>query len=121
MREAKFPVDELSFDEDGIIYHGSPFSVASRAGQIRVSMAIGFSFNPDIKIVTLEQGNDLDKTNLRLIAEMVRDHGVLCLMEKVGTEGGVGATFVMDNGTLIDNPPNGPQRTDDTQTAMFEV
>jgi hypothetical protein len=98
LQSAKMPVNDLSFDEDGITYQGRPFSVASSAGQLRVSMAMGIALNPQLKLVILYDGNDLDAKNLKLVADMAEEAGMLVLMEKVGKEG---CTFVLDNGKLI--------------------
>ncbi|NGZ99664.1 hypothetical protein G5V59_02720 [Nocardioides sp. W3-2-3] len=46
LAKATFPVDGLGFDDDGVTYQGVPFAQASSAEQIRVSLAMAMSLNP---------------------------------------------------------------------------
>ena len=66
---ATFPIDGLAFDESGVTYQGVPFSQASSAEQIRVSLAMAMSLNPKLRVIRILDGSLLDADNLALIAE----------------------------------------------------
>jgi hypothetical protein len=81
---AEFPVDGLSFDEDGVLFGGIPFEQASSAQKLRVSVAMGLALNPDLKVLLIRDGSLLDENNLKLIAEMVEKAGAQIWIERVG-------------------------------------
>ena len=66
---ASFPIDGLAFDESGVTYQGMPFSQASSAEQIRVSLAMAMSLNPKLRVIRILDGSLLDADNLALITE----------------------------------------------------
>lgn len=66
---ASFPIDGLAFDESGVTYQGVPFSQASSAEQIRVSLAMAMSLNPKLRVIRILDGSLLDADNLALITE----------------------------------------------------
>ena len=65
---AKFPVDGLGVNEDGVTFGGLPFSQASTSEQLRVSVAVGLALNPKIKVLLIRNGNTLDEDSLRQVA-----------------------------------------------------
>jgi len=64
-----FPVPGLSLSDDGITFGGIPFSQASTAEKLRVSVAIGLALNPTLKVLLIRNGNMLDEDSLKLVAE----------------------------------------------------
>lgn len=81
---AEFPIDGLSFDEDGVTYNGVPFSQASSAEQIRVSLAIAMALNPKLKVLRIADGSLLDADTLALIKEAVTANDYQLWIERVG-------------------------------------
>ena len=84
LAKAKMPVKGLSFDEDGVLYGGVPFSQASAAEQIRVSLAMAMSMNPELRVIRILDGSLLDKDNLKLIRDMAKDQDYQVWIERVG-------------------------------------
>ena len=84
IKEAAFPIEGLGFDEDGITFNKTPFSQSSHAEQLRISLAMGISLNPDLKVILIRSGSRLDKSNLRLVAEMASESGHQVWIERVG-------------------------------------
>lgn len=72
----RFPVDGLGFDPatGAVTYQGLPFSQASRAVQLRVSLAVGMSMNPDFRVLVVHDGAVLDQASLALVAAMAKEH-----------------------------------------------
>lgn len=74
IREAKMPIEGLSFDDAGVLYNGLPLSQASTGHRIRVSVAIGMALNPNVRVLFVRDGSLLDSEGLRVIAEMAEKH-----------------------------------------------
>ena len=79
------PIDGLSFDSDGVYFKGVPFSQASSAEKLRVSVAMGIAMNPELKVLLIRDGSLLDQKNLKLIAGMANDSGHQVWVERVGS------------------------------------
>lgn len=97
---ASFPVDGLSFDEAGVTYQGVPFSQASSAEQIRVSLAMAMALNPKLRVIRILDGSLLDAENLALIEDMATEHDYQVWIERVGAGDG-GSTVVIEDGAVV--------------------
>lgn len=86
LSSAKMPIEFLTFDESGVYYKGVPFSQASSAEALRVSVAMGIAMNPELKILLIRDGSLLDDDNLKLISEMAFDSDTQVWLEKVSTD-----------------------------------
>ena len=67
---AKLPVDGLGFDDDGLTFNGLPFSQACASEQLKLSVKMGMSMNPELRVMLIDQGSELDLDNLALLADM---------------------------------------------------
>lgn len=106
LESAKFPVKGLSFDESGVLFNNVSLKQASTAEQIRVSLAIGISMNPSLKVLLIRDGSLLDIKSRQLIADMAAEYGMQVWVEAVDESGKVG--FVIEDGE-IKQPSNGQQ------------
>jgi hypothetical protein len=95
LHDANFPVEDLSFDDSGVLLNGLPFSQASQAEQLRVSVAMGFAQNPGLKVLLVRDGSLLDDHSLNLLAQLAKDHGGQVWIERVG-EGDECAVIIED-------------------------
>lgn len=93
---AKMPIDGLGIGDGQVLYEGLPFSQASNAQQIRVSMALGMSSNPKLRVMIIKDGSLLDQKSLALITEMAAKNGFQVWIERVDSSGKVGV--VMEDG-----------------------
>lgn len=95
---AKFPVPGLGFDESGVTYQGVPFSQASSAEQIRVSLAMAMALNPKLRVLRILDGSLLDADGLALIREQAEAGDFQLWVERVGDadEGAV----IIEDGTV---------------------
>lgn len=98
LAQAQFPVDGLGFDEHGVTYQGVPFSQASSAEQIRVSLAMAMSLNPRLRVIRILDGSLLDADNLALISEMAAAQDYQVWIERVADGSGVGV--VIEDGAV---------------------
>lgn len=99
IRESKFPIDGLSVDESGdVVFNGIPFSQASGAEQLRVSVAIGLALNPKLRVLLIRDGSLLDDTNMALLFEMAAAADAQIWIERVGEAGDV--SVIIEDGMV---------------------
>lgn len=98
LASAEFPVDGLGFDESGVTYQGVPFSQASSAEQIRVSLAMAMAANPKLRVIRILDGSLLDDEAMTAIREQVAERDFQLWIERVGNadEGAV----IIEDGSI---------------------
>jgi hypothetical protein len=105
LSSAKMPVDGLGFaDLDGeliVTFNGEPFSQASSAEQLRVSVAIAMAANPRLRVLRVKDGSLLDKRNLAILSETAKANDFQIWGEFVGEEG---AGIIMEAGKVKGAP-----------------
>ncbi len=84
LRTAKFPVPGLGFDAHGVTYNERPFSQASSAEQIRVSVGMGMAMNPDLRVMFIRDGSLLDDEAMVALREQIEEHDFQLWIERVG-------------------------------------
>ena len=97
---ALFPVDGLGFAETGVTYQGVPFSQASSAEQIRVSVAMAMAMNPELRVLRIKDGSLLDGDAMEALREQVAANDFQLWIERVGNadEGAV----IIDDGEVAE-------------------
>jgi hypothetical protein len=103
LSKATFPVDGLSFNDDGLVFDGLPFEQASYAQQLRVAVAMGLALNPKLKILLIKHGNALDVASLQLLASLAEEHGAQVWIERVA-ESADGVSVYIEEGRLASTP-----------------
>lgn len=93
-----FPVAGLSFDASGVLFNGIPFSQASAAEQLRVSVALAMAANPSLRVLRILDGSLLDSQSMELIAELAAENDYQVWVEIVDETGAVG--FVIEDGEV---------------------
>ena len=83
---ASFPVPGLGFDEQGVTFQGVPFSQASSAEQIRVSLAMAMALNPKLRVLRIKDGSLLDEDTLAAIREQVKEQDFQLWIEVVNPD-----------------------------------
>lgn len=97
---ATFPVDGLGFSDGGVTLHGVPFSQASSAEQIRVSLAMAMALNPELRVIRILDGSLLDRDNLALIAEAAAEHDYQVWIERVSDDSPT--AVVIEDGEVVE-------------------
>lgn len=98
MKEAKFPIEGLTFDENGILYNGVPLKQCSAAERLKVSMAMAMALNPRLKVIRILDGSLLDKKNMKVIEDLAKENDYQVWIEVVDESGQVGITI--ENGEI---------------------
>ena len=83
LAKAEMPVEGLSFDEEGVLYQGVPFSRASGAEQIIVSAAMIIATNPEVRTMVIRNGNVMDESSLQTLKTMCEDNNFQAFVEFV--------------------------------------
>lgn len=86
LKATKFPIDKLSVSDSGVVYDGKPFSQASQADQIRVSVAIAAASNPKLRVMLVKNGSLLDNDSMALLGRLAQEHNLQLWVERVGED-----------------------------------
>jgi energy-coupling factor transporter ATP-binding protein EcfA2 len=87
---AKFPVEGLGFNADGITFNALPFDHASDGEKLTVSVAIGMALNPDLRVLWFNHGEMLDRAHWGIIEKLAGDEDYQVWAEKLDESGTVG-------------------------------
>lgn len=98
LASAKFPLEGLSFNDEGITYNGQPLNQASAAEQLRVSAALAMALNPSIRIMRITDGSLMDSTSQKLLSDIAAEYNFQVWVELVSETGDVG--FVIEDGKV---------------------
>jgi recombinational DNA repair ATPase RecF len=99
---AKMPIDGLSIDDTGVCLNGVPFSQASQAEQIRVSVAMGLAMNPKLKVLLIRDASLLDDASMQIVASLAANHDAQLWIERVGHD--EYTTVMIEDGTVVAVP-----------------
>lgn len=79
---AKFPVNGLSVNDDGVTFNGVPLSQVNSAMRRRIAFAIATAGDPKLKLVIVKDGDLLDSDSLAAIADLADERGYTVLVER---------------------------------------
>lgn len=99
----KFPVEGLSFNESGVVFNDVPFSEASDAEKIRVSVAMGLALNPKLKVLLVRNGSLLDPLSLSLLTKLAAEADAQVWIEFVSTDAGK-CSVIIEDGAVLSQP-----------------
>ncbi|RFA12120.1 hypothetical protein B7R22_16955 [Subtercola boreus] len=80
---AKFPVDGLGIDDDGVTFTDRPFKNLNEAEATVVAFDLATLPQPDLRLVVIKNGNDLAPDTVERIREKCEERGYLALMERI--------------------------------------
>ena len=79
-----------------VTFQGVPFSQASSAEQIRVSVAMAMAMNPRLRVLRIKDGSLLDDQALAALREQVAENDFQLWLEVVTTSTEGGAVIIED-------------------------
>ena len=83
---AKWPIEGLGFSTNGVTYKGLPFEQASESERVRVSVSIGCEQNPELKVMLIKEGCQLDDDSMAEVCRMAGEKDAMVWIERVGTK-----------------------------------
>lgn len=95
---AQMPVDGLGFGDGEVTYNGIPFTQASGAEQLRVSVAIAMAGKPKLRVLRIKDGSLLDSKSMALLGEMAELNDFQVWVESVDESRTCG--IVMEDGAV---------------------
>lgn len=98
LKDAKMPLDGLTFDEERVLFKGIPLAQLGEAEQLRVSAEIMMAGEPKLRILPIWRGEALDDDNLAMLDTLAEAHDFHVLMLKVDSTGSVG--IVLEDGEV---------------------
>jgi len=106
LEAVKYPIEGLEVEGRSVLYNGVPLSQASGAETIRISTAIGFALNPELKILLVDEGSALDSKGLELLQGLAAEAGGLVLITRVAdgaesVDGEDGSTIYIEDGQEV--------------------
>jgi len=81
--KAKFPIEGLAIDDDGVTFEDIPFDQCSTSQQIKISVAMGLAMNPKLRVILIREGSLLDNKNLAMVADMAAEADAQIWCERV--------------------------------------
>lgn len=81
MTSAKFPVDGMSLDSEGVLLNGLPYEQASKAERIMAAVDVGIAMNPKLRLFVCQDGNDLDDETIEALDAKLEQHDFQMLVE----------------------------------------
>lgn len=93
---AEMPIEGLTFDEEGVLYQGVPFSRSSGREQLIVSCAMIMATNPEIRVIVIRDGNVLDMEGMAILQDMAEATDFQIFIELVAEEAGDHEYFFVD-------------------------
>lgn len=94
---ADWPIDGLGFADGTVTYNGLPFSQASSAEQLRVSLAMGMAANPSLRVLMIRDGSLMDDDTMAVVRELAEQHDFQVWIERVSSTG-EGCSIVVTEG-----------------------
>lgn len=101
IEDAEMPVAGLAFGDGCVTFQGLPFSQASSAEQLRVSLAMAMSLNPTLRVIRITDGSLLDSESMAIVQELAEGQGYQVWVECVAEGPGVGI-YISDGSVVGD-------------------
>lgn len=83
IESAKFPVEGMSFSQDGVLLNGRPFEQSSTKERIMASVEVGMAMNPELKLLVCEDGSALDEDAIAALDEVLKARDYQMIVELV--------------------------------------
>lgn len=100
LAKAKFPIEGLAINDDGIIFENIPLVQCSTSDKLKISVAIGLAINPELCILLIREGSLLDEKNLAMIAKMAADAKAQVWLERVSK--GSECSIIIQDGSIVE-------------------
>ena len=83
LKNTQFPISNMSFGEDDILFNGVPFANASTAEQIKMAVAIYAKLQPELRLIMIPEGSALDNNSIMEMESFAEANGFQIILETV--------------------------------------
>lgn len=109
IKNAKFPVPGMAFDEEGVLLNDLPFEQASKRERIVASFQVGMALNPELRLLVCQDGGDLDDEAIAALDTMLKEHDFQAIVELVTrSESDRELCQVIVRDGMVDSPDSAP-------------
>ena len=108
VQAAKMPIPGLAFGDGFVTLNGEPFAQASKAEQIRGSVAIAAAMNPKLRVARVMDGSLLDRKSWAALEAYAAEHDLQVWIETV-SQHGQAAVLIEDGGVVARTENNSPE------------
>jgi hypothetical protein len=98
--KANIPVPKIAFGDDEILYDGLPFAEAATSIKIRTAVALGMIMNPKLRVMTVDEGSELDQESMALLAKLAEANEYQIWLARVSDD--PTGEFVITDGHLAE-------------------
>lgn len=97
----EYPIEGLEVNDTGVMYNGLPFSQASSAEQLKVSLAIVEAFNSELRLCIIKDGSLLDKDSMEYLKQWSDEKDMPVWIEVVSNENKDADSIFIEDGMVI--------------------
>lgn len=83
LEAAKWPMPNMSIDEDCVMLDGLPFDQAPKSKRVLTSVKMGMAMNPKLRLLVCEDGNDLDDDALQALDDVLKENDFQMILEYI--------------------------------------
>jgi hypothetical protein len=96
LAQAAWPIDGLTFGDDGVLYNNLPFDQASGAEQLAVSFAISAAMNPKLRVALVRDASLLDPEQMGVVQALAQKYDMQVWLEVVSENAGPCGILIED-------------------------
>lgn len=105
LAEAKWPIDGLGFDADGVVtFDGIPLDQQSESQKYKISVAISAALKPGLKVLLVRDGSILGDKRYQELVQLAKEHDLQLWIEYAMRDAsddiGGKPCIVIENGTV---------------------
>jgi len=102
LKSSALPLDNISFEDENLIIGDIPFDDLCESDQLKLSMKIGLSQNPKIRVLRIARGGELDSNSMKEVEKFAKENDCQVWLQKVcdKPQGG----FFIKDGEIIEEP-----------------
>lgn len=102
VNNGKYPIANLSVNDDCVLYKNIPIKKLSSAEQVKVAVSIAMALNPTLRVLLIKEGSLLDDEMYNAIVDMATKNDFQVWIEKVFIGNGCG--IYIEDGEIKDLP-----------------
>ena len=88
-------------EDNTLIINNIQFDDLNESEQIKISMQIGISQNPKLRVLRIARGNELDSENMKIVKEFARKNNCQIWIQRVSDERQEG--IFIDDGEILNS------------------
>lgn len=88
IKSSQLPVDNFTWDDDGLYLNGIPLDQVNTASKLDLAVSLSMAINKKLKLVMIREGSLFDLPHLNKVLQRIADAGYMYIVEWVDPKGG---------------------------------